>query len=723
MDDVIRVDDEYYVLATSSRVDDRTRVLKHGETFAVFDRHGDIHALGGSPHGIFHEGTRFLSRLELLLEEAGRPLLLNSSVKEDNTLLVADLANPELHDRVHGTVPQGVVHIFRAKLLCDGGCHEHLRIVNYGLAPVTLRLLISFEADFADIFEVRGTKRPRRGERLPTARHPACAVLGYRGLDGVVRRTRIELSPAPQELGDEHALYVLELPPKGEQSLYLTVRCELDGASPAEGTDYVNALSCACAELERARGPECDIFTSNEQFNDWINRSRADLHMLVSRTEHGPYPYAGVPWFSTPFGRDGLITALEYLWVNPELARGVLAFLAATQATEENAEQDAEPGKILHETRRGEMAALGEIPFGRYYGTVDATPLFVMLAGAYWRRTGDRPFIESIWPNIEAALEWIDRYGDRDGDGFVEYARRTDRGLANQGWKDSDDAVFHADGSLAEGPIALCEVQGYVYAAKRAAAGLADLMGERRRAERLRAEAARLRERFNEAFWLDDLGTYALALDGAKRPCRVRSSNAGHALLTGIADVANARRLVETLLAPASFSGWGIRTIAEGERRYNPMSYHNGSIWPHDNALIAAGFARYGFQRRALDILTGLFNASIFMDLHRLPELFCGFPRRPGEGPTLYPVACIPQAWAAATPFYLLQACLGLTFSHEKPQIRFTHPVLPDWLEWVEIRGLRVGGGQVDLALRRHAQDVGINVTRKEGDVEVAVVV
>ena len=723
MDDVIRVDDEYYVLATSSRVDDRTRVLKHGETFAVFDRHGDIHALGRSPHGIFHEGTRFVSRLELLLEEAGRPLLLNSSVKEDNTLLVADLANPELHDRAHGTIAQGEIHLFRAKLLCDGACHEHLRVVNYGLRPVTLRLITTFDADYADIFEVRGVRRARRGERLQTVRHEGTAVLGYRGLDGVVRRTRIRFDPAPHELGDDHAVHVLELPPKGETSLYLTVACEVGEEEAAPGATYVTALSCAAAELERSRAGDCEIFTSNEQLNDWINRSRADLHMLVSRTEHGLYPYAGVPWFSTPFGRDGIVTALEYLWVNPDIARGVLAFLAATQATEEVPEQDAEPGKILHETRRGEMAALGEIPFGRYYGTVDATPLFVMLAGAYWRRTGDRPFLESIWPNIEAALEWIDRYGDCDGDGFVEYARHTDRGLVNQGWKDSDDAVFHADGTLVQGPVALCEVQGYVYAAKRAAAGLAELMGERARAERLRAEAARLRERFNEAFWLDDLGTYALALDGDKRPCRVRSSNAGHALLTGIADPMHARRLVETLLAPASFSGWGIRTIAEGERRYNPMSYHNGSIWPHDNALIAAGFARYGFQRRALDVLTGLFNASIFMDLHRLPELFCGFPRRPGEGPTLYPVACIPQAWAAATPFYLLQACLGLSFSHEKPQIRFTHPVLPDYVEWVEIRGLRVGGGEVDLALRRHAQDVGINVLRKEGDVEVAVFV
>jgi glycogen debranching enzyme len=376
----------------------------------------------------------------------------------------------------------------------------------------------------------------------------------------------------------------------------------------------------------------------------------------------------------------------------------------------------------MHETRRGELATLGEIPFKRYYGSVDATPLFIILAAAYYERTGDHAFIESIWSNIELALQWIDRYGDIDGDGFVEYARRSPKGLVHQGWKDSKDAVCHADGTLADGPIALCEVQGYVYAAKRGAAEIAAKLGDTALAQDLLRQAQALQGRFAEVFWCAELETYALALDGQKRLCRVRASNAGHCLFSEIATTAHAERTAHTLMGKGVFSGWGIRTLAAPEVQYNPMSYHNGSIWPHDNALTAYGFGRYGLRESVLQILTGLFDASLFIDLHRLPELFCGFPRRPGEGPTLYPVACAPQSWAAASVFLLLQACLGLSVRAHPPQVSFSYPLLPPYLQEVCIKNLRVGEASVDLFIRNHAQDVSINIARRQGKVEIQTV-
>jgi glycogen debranching enzyme len=410
------------------------------------------------------------------------------------------------------------------------------------------------------------------------------------------------------------------------------------------------------------------------------------------------------------------------LWVDEKIAAGVLRTLAATQATNFDPGSDAQPGKILHEARNGEMANVGEVPFRRYYGTVDATPLFLMLAGMYFERTADRKLIFELWPNIKAALHWIDTYGDRDGDGFVEYFRETDSGLANQGWKDSHDAVFHSDGSGAEGPIALCEVQGYVFAAKRAAAAMARVLGDGELARQLEEEAEHLREQFERAFWCPDLGTYALALDGDKRPCRVRASNAGHALFTGIADPQRARQTADTLMSPESVSGWGIRTLSCGEARYNPMSYHNGSVWPHDNALTALGFARYGFKAEAARVLEGLFSAATHQESRRLPELFCGFIRRPHRGPTAYPVACSPQAWSAATPFGLLAACLGLHLVHDDDQVCFQNPVAPEFLQEVVIRNLRLGPSRMDVRLHRYGHDMTANVLSRAGTAGLVVV-
>jgi glycogen debranching enzyme len=716
---VLVIEDPYSILAVSPSTDAYTRVLKHGETFAVFDRFGDIKPIGKQEEGIYHEGTRFLSCLLLHLG-SDRPLLLSSVVRRDEPVLMVDLTNPAIQTE-KGVIPHGTIHLFRSKFLWQGCCYEKLLLRNYGLRRVKLAFSFQFRADFADIFEVRGTRRARKGEFLKPTLDTDSVTLAYRGLDGVMRRTQIRFAPHPQKLTDSEAHFELMLQPKEEAVFFLTASFQTDD-SESVPSSYEQAEFFLNSSAKEARAQTCTIYTSNEQFNDWVNRSLSDLYLMVTDTPEGPYPYAGVPWFSTAFGRDGILTALECLWLQPEIARGVLTFLASTQATEIIPEQDAEPGKILHETRRGEMAALGEIPFRRYYGSIDATPLFIVLAGAYYERTGDRTLLENIWPNVERALQWIDTYGDVDGDGFVEYARRSPSGLVQQGWKDSQDSIFHADGTLAEGPIALCEVQGYVYAAKRAAADLALVLGRSEHAAALRAEAETLRQRFEQAFWCEELSTYALALDGKKRPCRVRTSNAGQCLLSGIVSPERARRVARILMSKESFSEWGIRTVAASEARYNPMSYHNGSVWPHDNALIAFGLARYRCNEAVARILTGMFDASIFVELHRMPELFCGFPRRPGEGPTLYPVACAPQAWAAAAVFLLLQSSLGLHIDGVKRRISFHYPMLPPFLKRVRLSNLRVGQAVVDLRLERHRTDVGVNVLRRQGDVEIVAV-
>jgi glycogen debranching enzyme len=615
------------------------------------------------------------------------------------------------------------LHLSRSQFIRNGVYYEEISIKNYGANTCRFDLSLFFGADFRDLFEVRGINRSVHANKPRLTCDGAKLFFDYEGLDKTHRRTEIVFSEVDELFIDQHtAHFTINLPPQHGKTFdyFIVFRSEETFMGTSESKHqiprFAKAKELIQGERKKVHQLFADIFTSNEQFSHWINRSKADLISLLTPTAYGLYPYAGVPWYNTAFGRDGIITAMEVLWIAPEIARNALLFLARMQAMELNPSKDAEPGKILHETRSGEMANTGEIPFKEYYGTIDATPLYIMLAGMYYHRTADLETIRQIWPNIEAALTWIDQYGDLDGDGFVEYQHKAENGLTNQGWKDSYDSIMYSDGTLCEPPITLCEVQGYVYGAKNQAADLALALNNPQLAERLKSEASLLKERFNRDFWDEETGCFALALDKYKKPCKVVSSNPGHCLFTGIVKAEYAERLSQALLSPSMFSGWGIRTLSVQESRYNPMSYHNGSVWPHDNALIAAGLAKYGYQKEAKQIMSALFRASLFLDLQRLPELYCGFDKRSGEGPTDYPVACSPQAWSVAAVYLLLQACLQVDIDAPNKTISFHKPVLPDYLHKIRISNLNLGNGSCDFELHRYDYDISFHILRKPED-------
>ena len=697
-------------------------VLKHDDLFAVFDARGDfqgaMHAVGPSmgADGLFQDDTRILSKLILRIQ-GKRPELLSADVGRDNVVFTAHLTNPLLQDRGNRIVPQGQIYLLRRRLLWQRKLYEALLVRSFAPETITFDLTFDADADFRDVFEIRGMTRPRRGESFAPCAEGNCLLLSYRGLDGQVRTTSITFS-APVAIRDRRIVLPIELKPGTSRHILMSVASG-DGTERPSRPAFFTALKQSKREARHHIKALNRLETSNAAFDSWANRAAADLSLLVTDLETGPYPYAGIPWFSVPFGRDAVVTALQVLWMNPALARGVLAYLSALQAAESSAFHDSEPGKIMHEARKGEMAALHEVPFGRYYGGADTTPLFVLLAGAYLKRSNDVEFCRTVWPAVRAALDWIDRFGDADGDGFLEYSRGTTAGLQNQGWKDSHDSVFHADGRLATGPVALVEVQAYVVAAKRAAAELAAAIGEAADAARLNAEAERLQANIDTHFWSDELGTYALALDGDKRPCAVHTSNAGHVLYCGAARPSKAARVARDLMNQNLFSGWGVRTVAADASLYNPMSYHNGTVWPHDCSIVAAGLARYGMSEEAGRIFTAIFDAACHFPHFRLPELFCGFPRHAGEGPVAYPSACTPQAWASGAVFLLLQASLSLEIDARTGTLSVKAPYLPPWLDRVTIRDLPVGPSRATLHFRRGKDAVDVGIAEADGDLRL----
>lgn len=690
-----------------------SRFLKTDNLFCVLADSGNIAGPGHA--GLYYKDTRFVSSYDLKVN-GKPPTLLKASIADDNTALRVQLSFDLLAPS--GSTSGIVIH--RTIYLSKTALRERIDIESGSAETINVLLEHTVDADFSDIFEVRQNATRDRSDAMSSERSSRSLSFHYAGRDAIQRRTRVEFDPAPQSTSLTGAKHLLSIPPGESTTLYVNIGCEIDEVR-ASAPAFSTGLDDLQRERRCMRENAIRVSTGNDQFNAWLTRSLADIDMLTTATATGPYPFAGLPWFSAPFGRDGIITALQTLWMDPSIARGVLKYLAKTQAKNLSPEHDAEPGKILHEARMGEMANTGEVPFSRNYGSVDSTPLFVILAGEYFQRTRDQECVADIWPCIERALRWIDQYGDADGDGFVEYQRMTDRGLNNQGWKDSVDSVFHADGSLADGPIALCEVQGYVFSAKCHAARMAKSLGHDKTASKLSADAQSLQARFEDKYWSEDLGTYVLALDRDKRQCAVRSSNAGHLLYAGIARPKRAKAVADMLCGRSFFSGWGIRTVANSEARFDPLSYHNGSVWPHDTSFIAVGLARYGFTEKVDAIFQGMLDASSFFESYRLPELFSGQRREAaGVGPVRFPHACAPQAWSAGAPIALLGAMLGIDYDAHQQRITFRQTRLPPFLDSVRLRGLRLGTATADVTLHRKGDAVEIVIDNKQGEVELA---
>jgi glycogen debranching enzyme len=697
----------------------QTLSIKEGETFVHCDINGNLTYPNTVGMGMYYKDTRFLSQFEMRVNGAV-PILLSSSA-ERAYMSYVDLTNPDIWEAGELVIRQQTLNLRRTRVV-GAIVHERIRLRNYNEKPVKVVLEFALGSDFADIFEVRGLKREERGQLLTPRVDAATVKLAYYGTDEVFRETRIHFSQAPAAVEVDgpsvRTWFDFELGANSTTTLSIGIEPVIAGVRQPR-SDFDSAVEHNRTSYLDWEEDCTQIKTDHQLFDALLLRGIRDLRVLLTRSQDGQFMAAGIPWYVSPFGRDAILTSYQILMVNPAPARDTLRLLSTFQGKQMDPWRDEEPGKILHEIRYGELANAHYIPHTPYYGSVDATPLYLMLAAAYYRWTNDLDTILELKPTFDLALTWLDRYGDLDGDGYVEYLRRSPRGLRNQGWKDSGNSIVHADGALAEPPIALSEVQAYVYMAKQRMSEIYQILGDEQRALELRKEADELRARFNHDFWMEDEQYFALALDGDKRQVKTVSSNPAHGLYCGLLDRAKADALVRRLLAPDMFSGWGIRTMSQEAPAYNPMSYHNGTVWPHDNAFIAAGLKRYGHEKATKRIATSLFDTAMHMEYYRLPELFCGFTRRAPTNPVNYPVACSPQAWAAASPFILLQAMLGISARAHENMLTINKPSLPGWLNSVEMKNLRVGNSKLSLMFTREGEVTTFSMVDKEGDIRV----
>lgn len=689
--------------------------LIDGKTFLSTTVAGDIHPAGAPDVGFFHLDTRFLSQLEFRIDGHRAVVLSSSTEKTFASQIELTTGNITLRDSFD--LPENTVHIRREQLLANDIFFDQFTFENFNLKPVDFTVELILDADFVDVFQVRGVARHVHGQYYRPIAQEDRLVFSYRGLDDTFRQTVIELKPSPASIEDRRARWDLHLEPLKKIHIGTRVTAHQEGRDHrAHDFSFANNLRYRRETFRAWESHSTRFESSNSVFDEAIRTATGDFHALLIPDGSEHVIAAGIPWFATLFGRDSIIAAYQTLTLNPQLALDTLRVLARRQGTEYNDWQDEEPGKILHEFREGEMTRCGEMPFGPYYGSIDSTPLWLILFSETYNWTADEKLVRELLPTAYKALEWLDKYADLDGDGFVEYKRRSPKGLINEGWKDSWDANMHRDGSVAQPPIALAEVQGYVYDAKYRMSTLLKLFGDSQTADRLRREAHDLSRRFERAFWMPEQGFYAMALDAQKRPLEVVASNPGQLLFSRMIGRDRARAVTQRLMRQDMFSGWGWRTMSADEQVFNPLSYHRGSVWPHDNSLIAHGMALNEFRQPAIEILTTLFQTALNFRDYRLPELFCGVHRREFDEPVHYPVSCSPQAWASGSLFLILVSILGIRPSAQRKELNIINPRLPDWLEWLHIRNLRVGDSRVGLDFTRRDQRTFCNVVDVEGE-------
>lgn len=716
MPKIIQIDGNEYVLSNHLQSTQGERILKHDECFAVLDSQGEAFA---KVQGVYYRGQRYLSYWELKACSE-RLVLLSSKVDPDNLSLDIHLTLPDM--TVDGRfIKSGDIHIFRKLRLIDNVLLEEIFLEYYHNEKFAIELSWHIDSDFKDIFAIRNSPNDRHGDLSEASWADGQRQQLYHGRDNIKRYLSVVSSQVPQSSDPEYL--VLKIDPHKNHIVRNCYYFDETDAAPNyvfNEQAFEQKLFSSARECQAKHEAFTCLRSSNENLNQWLIRSQADIASLQSKTAAGYYPYAGTPWFSAAFGRDGLFTAMQTLWINPDLTRGVLKYLSHTQAQINEPYREAEPGKILHEARYGEMVNLNELPYKNYYGTIDATPLYLVLAGRYFERTGDLGLISELWESLLQALAWLEKKIAEDKHGFLSYEQHSAQGLLHHGWKDSYDCVYDENGKDALAPIALCEVQAYAYLALTSMARLSEARQLLDTSERLKRSAQKLKRRFNQRFWRPELQSYALALDGNGNPCDIRSSNAGHTLFSGICSDSYVSTLVTTLMDEESFNGWGIRTIASTEPRFNPMSYHNGSVWPHDTAIIAAGLARYGYQDEALAIFEGMFAAAEHFEGSRLPELFCGFDRSFAEQPIKYPYACAPQSWAAGSVFMLVQSFLGLEIDAVKQQVRLSNPRLPQTVNSLTLSDLKVGEkGSISLEFKKRTGCVSVNIIERHGNIKV----